>query len=704
MHILVIDNYDSFTYNLVQLIGQVAQVTPIVILNDAMSWSEVQKLDFDAIVLSPGPGRADRASDFGLCRNAIEDGRWPILGVCLGHQGIACLLDGRVDYAPVPMHGRISKVYHDQTDLMAGIPSPFDVVRYHSFLVTDLPEGLVATGRTEDGLLMAMRHRTRPLWGVQFHPESIATQHGARLIGNFIRLAAEARPPRARSISSASPPANPNVPILSERRLRLYSRRLAARVDPEAAFSNLYAGAHTSFWLDSSSVIEGLSRYSFMGDARGPQSEVITYRLGRCLNRSSGKQTEELRLQIFDFLEANQKPQWDCPGGAPHFPFLGGYVGYLGYELKAETGGGRAHASGHPDSQFIFADRLIAFDHETSETWLICLDSPDQSARAEDWLDTTERALNAIGPLEPITLMPETSGEDPFELLHDKPAYLDLIRQSIHEIFDGESYEICLTSCSTARLQIEPVQAYRALRQANSAPYGAYLRFEDLHVLSCSPERFARIDRQGEIVSKPIKGTIRRSSDVNEDSCLKRKLLESEKDRAENLMIVDLIRNDLGKVCAFGSVETTKFCEIETYATVHQMVSTIRGQLREQVSPVACVRAMFPGGSMTGAPKVRTMEIIDRLEGMARGIYSGAIGYFSIDGAVDLNIVIRTVVLDGESAAIGAGGALVALSDPEQEYEEVLLKSRIIRETLARIPGAVAGASGGANKPEGVTQ
>ncbi|HEX6456728.1 MAG TPA: aminodeoxychorismate synthase component I, partial [Solirubrobacterales bacterium] len=269
---------------------------------------------------------------------------------------------------------------------------------------------------------------------------------------------------------------------------------------------------------------------------------------------------------------------------------------------------------------------------------------------------------------------PHSSFSD-LSLARPEEQYLEDVEASLDHLLAGDSYEICLTNQLSLDTDADPLDLYRRLRRANPAPFAAYLKLGDLAVLSSSPERFLRVSRDGEAEARPIKGTSRRGVTSDEDASLAVALAADEKNRAENLMIVDLLRNDLGQVCEIGSVEVPQMMEVETYETVHQLVSEVRGRLRSDVAAPDAVRACFPPGSMTGAPKLRTTEILGRLEGVARGVYSGAVGWFGLGGGADLSVAIRTIVLAEGRATIGAGGAVVLASDPEREYEEMLLKA-----------------------------
>jgi para-aminobenzoate synthetase len=684
---LLVDNYDSFTYNLFQLAGEVFGRPPTVVRNDT-DWTQVHTGDFDLAIISPGPGRPDRERDFGISAQVIEDGRLPVLGVCLGHQGICHLLGARVGVAPQPVHGRIWPVHHVGTDIFAGLPSPFPAVRYHSLAVTALPDDLERLAWTDEGVLMGVRHRERLLWGLQFHPESICTAHGRELLGNFRDLALAGPPHRGRARTAPQSPAPA---------YQVHVRRLATLPDALAAYRGLFAGSGHSFWLDSGSVVDGLSRFSFLGDDTGPLAECVRYRVadGEVVICRAGQTPERVRQPFFDYLDGQLKARATALPPVLPFEFNLGYVGYLGYELKAETGGANAYRAQTPDAAVLFADRMLVLDHRDRVSYLLALSIPGERVSAEaaqGWLARTASAISALPAENPPrnttrTLagpaMTDQAVRRVLELRHDRDTYLKLIGSCLDEIGQGESYEICLTNMVKVRGPVDPLQTYVCLRQGSPVPFGALLDFGDVAVLSASPERFLSVSADGVAEAKPIKGTRPRGANEEEDRALREDLLGSVKDRAENLMIVDLLRNDLNRVCEIGSVHVPSLFCVETYAPVHQLVSTIRGKLSAGRSAVDCVRAAFPGGSMTGAPKVRTMEIIDQLEQGARGVYSGALGWFALSGASDLSIVIRTVVACEGHVSFGVGGAIVALSDPAEEFEETTVKSRAMVTALA---------------------
>ncbi|MEV7425646.1 aminodeoxychorismate synthase component I [Streptomyces sp. NPDC091212] len=710
MRTLLVDNYDSFTYNLFHYIAQVNGEEPEVIRNDDPRWRPELLREFDNVVLSPGPGTPHNPADFGFCARIAEEGALPVLGVCLGHQGMALAHGASVGRAPEPRHGRISPVSHDGTGLFAGLPSPLEVVRYHSLAVTALPPELEPVAFSEDGVIMALRHRTLPLWGVQFHPESISTQGGHRLLENFRRLTEEHRRTTGRAPVPAAVPARPagTAPDgatdavrgdeAPHRRLRVLAEPLPTRWDPEVAFDRLFRTDSHPFWLDSSRPGGPLGALSIMGDASGPLARVALADVNEgTVTVTSAAGSRTVRSAFLDWLDRDLRTvRVDAPD-LP-FDFALGWVGYLGYELKAECDGSAAHRSADPDAAMVFADRAVVFDHRTDTTYLLALAEDGDDAPARAWLRSAAADLASVAGQTPDPrAAPERTGGTELRLRHDRGSYLKLIDACQDEIAAGETYEVCLTNMIEAEVDLDPWHAYRRLRRASPAPFGAFLGFDGLSVLSTSPERFLRIDRDGVMESKPIKGTRPRGATPEEDALLAAELAGCEKDRAENLMIVDLVRHDLGRCAEVDSVTADPVFQVETYATVHQLVSTVRARLRPDVSAVTGVRCAFPGGSMTGAPKIRTMQIIDRLEDGPRGVYSGAIGYFSLTGAADLSIVIRTVVLKDGALRYGVGGAIIALSDSEGEFEETAVKATPLLNLLgaefpgrSEIPAAVA--------------
>ena len=469
-----------------------------------------------------------------------------------------------------------------------------------------------------------------------------------------------------------------NVILQPDQYPTLHVRALDFEITPEAAYPVIAAGARYAYWLDSAREESPMSRVSYVGVV--PHWAAV--------------------LRIENAREATNTTPWDAldtalasmpePDSIAELPegLRGGYVGYLGYEARAALHPGRIgytprHTAQTPDSLWMPAVRYLTYEHETRRAWLLG-DKP--------WFEKIEPRLrelardswreipgdNAHGGGKPLSQHVE-------HLLFEAPereSYCADIERAQWHIYEGNSYEVCLSAESTARVEhpLTPDQLfelYRTQRRHNPAPYAAYLRCGDFSVLSSSPERFLMVDTHGNAETKPIKGTCPRGANPQEDAAAAHWLQHDAKTRAENLMIVDLLRNDLSTVSDPASVQVPVLMGVESYATVHQLVSTVTARLKPEISAVHAGAACFPGGSMTGAPKPSTMNIIEDLEARPRGVYSGALGFFSADGGANLSIVIRTLVAhDDGLITLAAGGAIVADSDPNAEYEEMLTKLR----------------------------
>jgi para-aminobenzoate synthetase len=704
MRVLLIDNYDSYTYNLYQLLAKVYGIPPVVVRNDAAAWDHLDLNSFDAAVISPGPGHPATPRDFGRSRDVLEHTRLPVLGVCLGHQGIGLLSAARIVPAPQPRHGYLSTIRHSGDGLFAGIPQEFTAVRYHSLSIAEPgPADLQITARAEDGVVMGLAHRNRPWWGVQFHPESICTEHGARLVANFRDLALASGSHqggtsiRDRQVGAdaddLSASAAPSAPHPHPARLQARIGILERAVDAEAAFLALFGASARSFWLDSSHVEPNLARFSFLGSAEAPGNEMLTYRVEdeHVVVEPAGGIPRREDGTIFDALN---RRTGRVVAGAEELPFdfAGGYVGYFGYELKADLGANRTHRSETPDAVWLQADRFIAVDHAENRTYAVAVCEQQDVDATEKWIHTVVPTLADLPTAQPdASPLPRAENHDtPRRLVRSRTQYLADIRECDRRLREGVSYEICLTNKLRLPAPANDFAYYQRLRRLNPAPYAALLRLDEVTVFSSSPERFLKVNAARTVETKPIKGTAPRHPDPRTDDEIRRSLQMDPKTRAENLMIVDLLRNDLGRICEIGSVAVPSLMVTESYATVHQLVSTVTGTLRDGTSAVDAVRASFPGGSMTGAPKLRTMEIIDTLEDEARGVYSGALGFMGYTGTTDLSITIRTAVSHDGELTIGAGGAVVLDSDPDAEYEEMLLKAEATLRALpkARVSGS----------------
>lgn len=633
MRVLLLDNYDSYTWILAHLLEDLSGREIQVLANNAVDLPGLRRLAFDCIVISPGPGTPQNPDDFGVCAEVFDAfPEVPILGVCLGHQGLALAAGGGVRHAPRPVHGRADPILHDGTGIFEGLPSPFKATRYHSLVVDPVPPSLRVNARTPDGLVMGLAHRSRPHAGVQFHPESIATEYGREMLGNFLRMAGplNARRRPARQSSSPTPPSAELLPWRS----------------PESTFLELFSG--NAFWLDDATA----RGWSVMGRPRAilrSQADGLWREEGGRNSPYSASLMEGLRRALAGFSEEN-------------LPFGPGLYGWAGYELRRHFGLPCQHpAQGLPEGLWMEVEDLLVFDPPNQQVWMY--GSP---AFRADVKDAWERPT--VPP--PAPAAPLLSN---LRLSRENEGYLSDIQEIFRALLDGDTYEACLSLQAEAD-PLDSLPYYRWLRQRSPAAYGAFFRVPEGAVASVSPELLLSLQSDRRLRTEPIKGTRPRGADP---SVALHELETSEKDRAELLMITDLLRNDLARVAAPGTVEVPEARRFTVHPTVVHTSARIEADLREGMDAVDALAAVFPGGSITGAPKYRSVAILESLERRPRGVYTGAIGYLGPSSA-HLSVAIRTAELTPQGTRVGAGGAIVVDSLPQSEWEEVLLKLRVM--------------------------
>ncbi|MFH1996454.1 MAG: aminodeoxychorismate synthase component I [Candidatus Omnitrophota bacterium] len=438
------------------------------------------------------------------------------------------------------------------------------------------------------------------------------------------------------------------------------------------------------FFLDSSQVSAKLGRWSFIGSApfavfesRGASTQ-LAWENGKVERKTSANPFDELR-SLFERFRCGEVKD-------PGIPFCGGGVGYFSYDLKnfiEELPDLAADDLRIADCVVGLYGGIIAYDNIDGRCFAVANGYPETSARQQQ--AAASRRLIALKEkirrpvyTRPSAVLNGSAGpirRDRIRSNFTRSSYRQAIDRAKEYIKKGDIYQVNLSQRFSADIgSLDPFELYQNLRTVSPAPFSAYLGFGDVEVLSSSPERFIK-KRGSRIETRPIKGTRPRGTNARLDAVLERELLASEKDAAEHVMIVDLERNDLGRICEYGSVRPSEFIALERYSTVFHLVSTVTGALRGGVTPVDCLAATFPGGSITGAPKVRAMEIIEELEPVKRSIYTGSIGYIGFDGSMDSSIVIRTALVKDGTVYFNVGGGIVTDSDPDKEYQETLDKA-----------------------------
>jgi len=449
-----------------------------------------------------------------------------------------------------------------------------------------------------------------------------------------------------------------------------------------------------SFFLDSGMDPQRLGRYSFIGS----DPFLVMKSRGADIGLAGPDGFSAVSGNPFDLLgEFLQEYRLDANPTA--LPFVGGAVGYLSYDLGRFVERLPSIAEDDlqlPECYLAFYDSVTVFDHLENRAYVAATGLPDTGDRwgplAEARLkEMKQRLLQAAAVESREAPEPDQPAKSPVGLRSNfsHEGYVEAVEAVREYICAGDIFQANISQRFEADMPFAPYELYRRLRRINPAPFASYLNFDGVTIVSASPERFLRV--RGDFVeTRPIKGTRPRGKDAASDRALAQELLNSFKDRAEHVMIVDLERNDLGRVCRFGTVRVSELMALEKYATVFHLTSTVEGRLRPGRGVVDLLKATFPGGSITGAPKVRAMEIIEELEPTRRSVYTGSIGYLGFDGSADLNIVIRTILAMEGKAYFQVGGAVVYDSDPEGEYRETLDKAKALMQALSMTPQMVS--------------
>lgn len=447
-----------------------------------------------------------------------------------------------------------------------------------------------------------------------------------------------------------------------------------------------------SCFLDSAMDPGRLGQYSFIGS----DPFLVLRSRGRRIITCAGHECTTENGDPFDALKRIlERYRIDRPD--TDIPLLGGCIGYFSYDLCHFIERLPSSAIDDlelPECSFAFFDTILAFDHRQSRAFIIStgfpeLDEEKRLRRAAERLTGLKQRLAQLDGVPPPPHRNADSQRQEQAVLRSNfthREYLTAVQRARDYIIAGDIFQVNLSQRFQTPLTIPPYELYLRLREINPAPFAAYLNCRELVAVSASPERFLQV-RGNEVETRPIKGTRPRGRDSLEDHVIARELLQSAKDRAENVMIVDLERNDLGRVCRYGSVHVSELAVLETFPTVFHLTSTVHGTLREGNGRIELLKASFPGGSITGAPKVRAMEIIDKLEPTRRSVYTGSIGYLSFSEDMDLSIVIRTILIKKGTACFQVGGGIVYDSDPAEEYQETLDKGKALVQALQLASG-----------------
>jgi len=690
LRVLLIDNYDSFTYNVYQYLLELSQEVTVV-RNDRLTIEDIKEMNPEAIFISPGPGTPEFA---GICVPVIKEfaGRISIFGICLGHQAIGEAFGGKIVHATTLMHGKTSEITPLEFGIMKEIKSKFIATRYHSLVIDreSLPDCLQITCLSPDGEIMGVIHKQYNIEGVQFHPESIMTENGKDMIKAFltrtlILLKKEDKVTKdIINIEQSLTKYELNRSIysifkeISKKIGRDKSFLLESAEGPKIDSTKTYIGLFPQFELklkDSYFQVAGVDKdiLKIFEDVLGSKYVKTgnSYRTGRDRFSSIFKL---LRDSIK--IRKNHKEDLMISCGLTGF-FSYEYIHYIENIHKVKK-----DSLDLPEVHLKFFPLLLQVDREGKE--LILVQNKIDGKEIPDLSQIIDIIISKEEIIEEEKLICKAK-ELSLSCNIDRDSYLKNVETAKKYIYEGDIFQVQLGKRVKIIKDVNPIALYEKLREINPSPYMFYWDCNDYQLIGNSPELQLRIQDQ-DVMIRPIAGTSKgKGNNMEERERILEAFTKDIKENAEHIMLVDLARNDIGIMAEAGTVHVSQLMEVEEFSHVFHLTSTVVGKLKANLNSMEVFEATFPAGTLTGAPKVRAMEIISELETEQRGPYGGAFGFFDFNGNIISSIVIRTVVRKGEELFLQASAGIVSDSVPEAEWDETEYKMKALKEVIREL-------------------
>ncbi|MDP4178891.1 MAG: chorismate-binding protein [Bacillota bacterium] len=706
MKILLIDNYDSFTYNVYQYLLELEHEV-LVVRNDKITIEEIKSLNPDAIFLSPGPKTPKEA---GICLMVIKEfaGKISIFGICLGHQSIGEAFGGVVIHAKQLMHGKTSKIIPFNKGVMKEFNEPFIATRYHSLIIEKetLPDCLEITCESEDGQIMGVVHKEYNIEGVQFHPESIMTESGKKILDAFLKrtekLIKSDNKFEDYSGKVFKLQKEDKINTSKEINIHQYITEVNIKEEPFKVFKKLQShfGSNKCFLLESASGPKIDCTKTTVG--LFPEFEILLTGSNMTVKSSNDKWKtylyeilkkqyslndgvfyigEDKFSKIFKLLSESIKL---IKNHNKNLVISNGLTGYFSYEYLHRIENVPKHKNnvlGLPEVHLKYFPILLEMEFDKKKALIVENDLNDIKN------SLINEVVKVIDTESEIYKEKEiTNNEIPKELMKSnitKEEYYKRVKTAKKYIYEGDIFQVQLGQRVCIDKDINSVDLYETLKRINPSPYMFYWDNEDYQLMGDSPELQLRVDN-GKIMIRPIAGTSKgKGTDEKSRNEILEKFTKDSKENAEHIMLVDLARNDIGCKAVKGSVHVSQLMKVEEFSHVFHLTSTVVGQLKEGLNSMEVFESTFPAGTLSGAPKVRAMEIISELETEIRGPYGGAFGFFDFDGNIVTSIIIRTILRKDKKLYIHASAGIVADSVPESEWNETLHKMAGLRQAIS---------------------